>query len=422
MEYIGKIELCEMPNEKLAARAKIKMTALKISRHDTDNNDNGINWFKQYIQDNIKSFIGAAYKVAFLDADKTYPSGHGDMERDEDGNVIFPNSDTVGSIQDAYIDTIEIDGEMVDVVTTEGYLYIQSYPNFYRWLKEEVNSNTVFGSIEINGKGDNKNIIYEGKNKAEDGSPYVGRKPMIFDFTALAILSDFVPPADQYSRVIELNQKESINSETNSINDGSNTVKDILTNNNKEENKMDEKVILELNEKIESKTTEINELKTQNNALSEKNVELNETIVSANKSLEESKAQVDSLTAELNSCKEELEALKAEKESKELEEKKVEVNSYYKNELVKNGFSEEEINSFSHFVDEVDLAGLKTAEAELCTKKFKEMREKKEKASEDFSDTETEVNNANTKVTFITINEKEKKVIADKDTKITFFN
>jgi hypothetical protein len=513
LKFVGKIELCEMPNEEVAGRAKIKMSALKISKNDNDNNENGINWTKENVLNNIKSFIGASYKVAFLDDEKTYPSGHGDMEYDDEGNVIFPNSDTVGSIQDAYIENMVVDNETCDLLTTEGFIYRQSYPNFYNWLKEECKNGTVYGSVEINGKGSSKNIVYDGESKNKDGTPKIGRKPKIFDGVAVAILSDFVPPADKFSRVLEINSKEgkvlkkvkttqkieinelsfddiatlvtrafnaimsakdfdenhcsewcykyypykiypqshriimydyseapckylmttyTVNNNDITIGEitkveqdwkpidneqeaeiNASLIKNILTKQIKEVNLMDEKVILELNQKIENKTIEINELNTKNTEITAKNAELNEAVVNASKTLEEANSKVASLTEELNTCKQELSELKAEKEKAESEKKKVEVNSYFETEIPKNGFVQEEINSLKHFVDEVDLEGLKSAESELCTKKFKELKAK------ETDKTNVEINSA-TSNSFISIHEKERKVISDATD--SFFN
>lgn len=507
MQFKTNIEICEMPNEDVAGRTKIRMTALKIHDDINEHNDNGITWIEKYIKNNIKSLIGASYKVSFIDDEKTIPSGHGTMDYDENGNVIFEDSDTVGSIQNAYIDTVELNGVSTKALVTEGYLYNQSYPNFIEWLRDETNSGTIYGSIEINGKGKSKSIVYANGGTNDDGTPKIGRQPKIFDFTALAILSDFVPPADSSSQVLELNSKEGNtmkqikSKQTVELNELSyddiatlvtrafNTVmnpkngyddycyrywiykfyptsnrvilysdyevpykyfmttyeisnnnivlgeiteveqdwkpinneieveinaaliKDILSKSNKEVKQMDEKVILELNQKIENKTTEINELTNKNTELVTANTELNQTVVGANKALEEANTKIDSLTAELNSCKEELSTLKAEKEKAELEAKQAEVNYYYENEIPKNGFAEEEVNSLKSYVDNADLEGLKSAESELCTKKFKEMLSKETK-------NEAEINSS--KVSFITIHEKDKKVVADNS--VIFFN
>ena len=191
-------------------------------------------------------------------------------------------------------------------------------------------------------------------------------------------------------------------------------IKNILKKNNKEVHKMEDNVILELNQKIENKTTEINELTTKNTGLANTNTELNEAVVNANKALEEANSKVTSLTDELNACKEELNALKVEKETAETEAKKVEVNSYFETEIPKNGFAEEEINSLKEYVEKIDLVGLKSAESELCAKKFKEMKLKDVEANS----TEAEINSKN--VSFITIHEKDKKVISDEN--VSFFN
>lgn len=406
---MNNIEICEVfdGKEKVAGRTYIKMSALKISENDNDNNGNGINWDKQFVQNNIQSMIGASYKVCFVDDDKTIPSGHGDMEYDENGNIAFPNSDSVGSIQKAYLQDINLEGKQQTILCTEGYIYSQSYPNFVNWLKSESNQGTVYGSVEINGKGDSKRIVYSnGTGVNSDGSPQIGRKPQVFDFTALAILSSIVEPADQSSRVFEVNSK--IQTEQVQINNNESEVNknaSFINNQSKKEevNSMDDKVVLELNQKVEDKTKENNELNNKNTELNAKNAELSEAVTNANKTCEEVNAKVESLTEELNACKTELEALKKEKADAEDVKKKAEVNSYFETEIPKNKFADEEINSLKPFVDAIDLDGLKNAEAEICAKKFKEM----------ISKTEPDVE-INAKHSFIPIHESEKKIISDK--------
>jgi len=200
-------------------------------------------------------------------------------------------------------------------------------------------------------------------------------------------------------------------------------VKNILNNQTKEENKkMDEKIVLELNQKIEDKineintltnsleqkgveinsltksleekTTEINTLTEKATKLDNKVIELNTSIVEVNKLLESEKAEKESLTVEVNSFREE--KIKADSEAKIAE-----VNAYFETEITKNGFEESEVNSLKSFVEAIDLEGLKKAEAELCAKKFKEMI-----ASQD---TSVETNTKNDM--FISIKEKEMKKV-----------
>ena len=197
----------------------------------------------------------------------------------------------------------------------------------------------------------------------------------------------------------------------------------LLNNITKEENnKMDEKIVLELNQKIEDKINEINSLTksletkeldintltksleekaTEINSLTEKVkesddkvAELNTTIVEVNKLLESEKTEKESLIVEVNSFRE-------EKVKAETEAKIAEVNSYFETEITKNGFEESEVNSLKSFVDAVDLEGLKRAEAELCAKKFKELVAK---------DASVEVNTKNDM--FIAIKDKEMKKVS----------
>lgn len=83
------IELCEMPEAELAGRVKIRMSALAICPNSTVYNENGISWDETAVINNIESLKSASYKVCFIDEDKTIPSGHGDLEYDDQGNVIF---------------------------------------------------------------------------------------------------------------------------------------------------------------------------------------------------------------------------------------------------------------------------------------------------------------------------------------------
>ena len=189
-----------------------------------------------------------------------------------------------------------------------------------------------------------------------------------------------------------------------------------------ENNKMDEKIVLELNQKIEDKINEINsltksleeksiEINTLTKSLEEKTVEintltektqeldskvveLNTTIVEVNKLLESEKTEKESLIVEVNSFRE-------EKVKTETAAKIAEVNSYFETEITKNGFEEYEVNSLKSFVDAVDLEGLKRAEAELCAKKFKELVAK---------DANVEVNTKNDM--FIAIKDKEMKNVS----------
>jgi len=529
------IEICEMSQEDVAGRVKIRMSALEIVPDNSFYNSNGISWLEEYINENIKSAIGMPYVVSWLDEENQIPSDHGTMSFNIDGLAEFDGV-SVGSVQECYIEDVEIDGVTKKLLMTEGFLYSQRYPLFVKWLKEEISTNKVYGSIEINGKGKDKKIGYLNGSANEDGSPLDGRVPIRFDMTGLAILY-LTEPSDKNSIVFEINSKQNdldINKlnnnqtgkEDNILSDGNNipnnasieineldindlatliqnafnrkftiensdsendyhyyyihkfyptnstfvmksysctgeyygssyTVENskviignivkveegwkpvdgeqsvevnnvlinILNNQTKEESKkMDEKIVLELNQKIEDKINEINTLTnsleqketainsltksleekvTEINALTEKAkdlddkvVELNTSIVEVNKLLESEKTEKESLTVEVNSFRE-------AKIKTESEAKIAEVNSYFETEITKNGFEESEVNSLKTFVEAIDLDGLKKAEAELCAKKFKEMI-----TSQDIS---VETNTKNDM--FISIKEKEMKKV-----------
>ena len=511
------IEICEMSEEDVAGRVKIRMSCLEIVPDNSHYNSNGISWLEEYIDDNLKSAIGMPYVVSWFDEENQIPSDHGTMSYNEDGYVEFEGV-SVGSVQNCFIEDVEIDGITKKLLMTEGYLYSQRYPLFVKWLREEILNNKVYGSIEINGKGKNKKIEYLDGSTNSDGSMKDGRIPTKFDFSGLAILY-LTEPSDKNSIVFEVNSKQdnldintkvttgkeddilgdkNINNiiiELNELNyndiatlvenvfnkkinnieneeyhyyyihkfyptnstfvmkcwskvgeyykssysienskviigdiikveeswepvNGERSIEinksliNILNNQTKEEKiKMDEKIVLEFNQKIEDKINEINSLTksleqkelevstltksldenvVEINTLTEKAkeleakvievntltekiqeldskvIELNTTIVEVNKLLESEKAEKESLTIEVNSFRE-------EKTKLESEAKIAEVNAYFETEITKNGFEEAEINSLKSFVDAVDLDGLKKVEAELCAKKFKEM-------------------------------------------------
>lgn len=204
------IEICEMPEEELAGRAKIKMSACEIYPDRSRYNDNGITWLEEYVKDNMKSAIGMPYVVSWLDEEEQIPSDHGRQSYDEEGNVQF-EGDSVGSVQDVYIEEMEINGEIKKLLMTEGYIYKQRYPKFYKWLKEKIkNGENIYGSIEINGKGNSKKIEYLDGAFDEDGNLKVGRVPTVFDYSGLAILY-LVEPADKASMVFEVNDKKEDN-------------------------------------------------------------------------------------------------------------------------------------------------------------------------------------------------------------------
>lgn len=376
------IEINEITEDKKAGRMNITMSALTINSRG-EWNKRGMTWLENYVMDNIDSIIGAPFVVSWM-VDKEIPSSHGTLEYDENGECVFYDSDTVGSIQKAYLKDVEIDGVTSKKLIVEGYLYKQRYPLFCNWLKEQVDNNEhIKGSVEANGKGDSKNIIYEdGDGHNPDGSWTFGRTPKLFDLSALAILY-LVPPADDGSEIIELNALQNTKSTEIKKSDDINDNEEV--DEKKEEESMAEKnndaSIVELNNLIASQTTEINALKTtaaeketELNALKEelnqfktKETEINSLLVEANKTIESHKTQI----AELNT---EVEPLREMKVNAEKEKCKAEVNSYFESIKKENGFNDVEINSLTSFVEKCDIEGLKKEEAKLCVSKLKELK------------------------------------------------
>jgi len=495
-----------MPEGEVAGRTFIKMSALEIYPDNSQYNLNGITWLKEYIEINIDSAIGCPFVVSWLDEEAGIPSDHGTMTVNDDGSIAF-DGDTVGSVQDAYIGQVEIDGEMKDALIFKGYLYNQRYPTFVQWLKDSIaNGENIKGSIEINGKGGNTSIVYFDGATNEDGTPKMGRIPTEFDFSGLAILY-IVQPSDNTSQVIEINSEmNEVNNDLNKPEDKDkiivqkktyelnelsyddiatiisrafnalmttkepneyhyyyickfypqsqtviftdwdtpseyyktiytitnndvtlgdvveveqtwtpinketaveinvSLIKDILHNNIKQEkfntkggnDQMDEKdkKIEELNSKIEDLIAKNAELNTKMEEFTSKITELNTAVVEANKVLEGKTTEINTMTEELN-------VLKTFKEEKDVEVKKLEINSYFENEIKKNGFTEAELNFLkTEYVDKMNLDGLKVKEAELCVKKVKELNS--------IQNQQTELNSKTDDALFMSIHNTEK--------------
>lgn len=405
------LEICsiqEQTDEDIkAGRVKITMSAYEI--YETGNykqhNKRGLHWEEEYTRKNMASGIGAPFVVRFIDNERTLISDHGRMENDlEDGSIIFPDSDTVGHIEKIWIEDKEIDGKLRKVLMVSGVIYDQRYHELVKYIRSVLASGGhIKGSVEICGKGKNHQILYEHGygNTDENGNLIIPRTPVEYDITALALLAEFCPPADDGSEVIEINSLNQTNFQTNNQ-DQSDTSDDINQKDEKEDSQMAEinaDSVVELNNKIVEQATEINELKHQINekdaelnrckeelnsckeketelnsckeelsASKEKETELNSLLVEANKTVESQKTQI----AELNSEIEPLRQMKADADAKAAQ---AEVNSYFETIKKENGFSEAELNSLkTDYVDKCDLAGLKAKETELCVNKFKEMK------------------------------------------------
>ena len=269
-------------------RKNIRMVLLTI-HEEGEMNRNGITWVEQYVLDNLESIKGIPICATFLDEDKEdlYDHGYTETVESEDGKSepLFLNSESVGVIEDAKIEVIEIDGETKKVLVGYGYIFCQRYPN----LCEKLESSKVKSSIEIMGTDENdRKIIYDGGYKEK------GRKPMVFDFTGTCLLG--VLEADENCYVLEVaenkNKEEKLNMDENKIIE---VIQKAITETNAVKADTETK-IAELNSQIEAKDAEIKEA--------------NEAKEVAENNASEKDSKIAELEAENAKLKEELAACK----------------------------------------------------------------------------------------------------------------
>lgn len=222
----------------VTGRTFLKWIVHEIYENTQQYNGNGISWREQYVLNNIESAKGMPICVEFLDWDQSEPFGHG-MTSIVDDEPKFQNSAVVGTTENAYVDTVEVNGRTIRALVAEGYIYEQRYPNFVTWLKSKMYDNDFpETSVEICSKksSGNDRIVYE------SGWIEKGRVPMIYDYTGDAILG--IKPSDESAVLLELNHLHN-------------------DKNKKEENELDEetqKKITELNQQLETAKATIEEL------------------------------------------------------------------------------------------------------------------------------------------------------------------
>lgn len=258
-------------------KRKIKMALLEIHTNDSDTNDNGIHWKNEYILNNLDSAEGMPICCEFTDDTKTVPLGHGFTGIESTENQpLFENSEVVGSIRNAYPQTVEIDGVKKQVLIGEGCLYQQRYPSFVKWLADSLAEGKVFSSIEITGKPENgNNIVYEETEISDDY-----RTPKDFVFSGTAVLS--VEPADKSALILQMNN---------------------LTKG--KENTMDEKVIALIVDSVKQAITET----------IAKNAEYEKEIEELNENVEKKASEVNSLNEEITAVKTAIHDLEVERDS-----------------------------------------------------------------------------------------------------------
>lgn len=271
---------------KVTGRRQIKVVIHEVYDSNEKYNKNGISWNEEYTKNNIDTVKGMPICVEFIDWNNSEPFGHG-ATGIKDGKPLFEDSVMVGVFEEGSVEDVEVKGKQIRALVGKGYINEQRYPLFVRWLISEMHDKkTPEGSVEICAKDDNEAIVYDG------GWREKGRVPQIYDYTGYCILG--IEPADDSAVVLELNN-----------------------HNKKEEQVMNEKVITELNNKIEEKTNEINQLQNQvqekdkvigelNTKIEEKDSIIEEkdnTVTELNNTIKEKDSEIETLTSELNELK-----------------------------------------------------------------------------------------------------------------------
>lgn len=308
-------------------KRKIKMSLLEIASTNESTNKNGLHWVEEYVNNNIESAIMMPICAEFASDDKSIPLDHGLTSIDSTENEpLFEDSEVVGAIEKAYVTDAEIDGETKRILCGEGYIYQQRYPNFVKWLSENVANGKVLSSIEIMGTPENNNlIIYDGEVTKEF------RTPKEFLFSGSAILS--VEAADDSAVILQMNSLNSKESEDETMDEKTinlicDSVKNAVSETNSKNSEYETK-IAELNASIAEKDNQISELNAsiaeKDNQISELNAEKEKWVsekTDYEKALGEAKAKEK--LGELNSAiegftdeqkafaKDEIEAFKAD--------------------------------------------------------------------------------------------------------------
>lgn len=85
-------------------------------------NKNGITWLEKWCSEQLDTIKGQSITAEFLNSEKTELYGHGETGFAEDGFPKFENAESIGHFERAYIDDIDINGEMKRCVIGEGVI------------------------------------------------------------------------------------------------------------------------------------------------------------------------------------------------------------------------------------------------------------------------------------------------------------
>ena len=278
-------------------RVPIKIVLHKIHKNPTETNKNGIHWKREYVEKAMPSAEGIPICAEFIDQDeKDVPLGHGltgtMVNKDGLEEPVFLNSDTVGVIDSVSIEEVENENDDSNLfLVGTGYLFIQRYPKFVQWVRDNYAVNGVETSIEIIGFPENDNkIIYEEDEPTQDM-----RTPMQYVYSGCAVLS--VEAADEDAIVLEISQKQNRKKEEQFMEFNMDEVKSVIS-----------KTITELSSKEEAHASEIQKL---NNQISE----LNSQIEAKDSVIAEKDTTISELNASVADMKKLLDEMKEDQET-----------------------------------------------------------------------------------------------------------
>lgn len=316
-------------------RVPIKIALLKIHEDSTETNKNGLHWNEEYVLNAIDSVKMMPICAEFFTDEKDVPLGHGLTGTEIDENGIsepqFLNSETVGVMESASIETIQEGENNIKALVGSGYLYNQRYPNFVKWVRKNYASGTVDTSIEIMGLKENNNkIVYLEENPSEEF-----RTPMDFLFSGTAIIS--VSPADDSAVVLEVAQKkDQVKEEKKDMEFTMEDIKNVVQSTMSEMNNKTE----ELNSKITELNSTIAQKDSELSAKDEQISELNASIAEVKKALQDLETERESYWAERDALQKQLGELKAKERLGELNSAIADFSEEERK------YAESEINSF----------------------------------------------------------------------------
>lgn len=296
--------LYEISNQQQAGYVKCKLALHEIFDSNDKYQNNGISWQEPYVTNNLKSAIGASITAEFTDDDKTEIWSHG-MTGYRNGVLQCANASIVGSIVDAYVTDINLDGKFIKVLMADcklDYIRHGAFIDHYRQMFKEHGH--MYGSVEITGTAENNNqIVYK------DNFTGTGRVPTEYEYSGFALLDSFVGQGDDAAIVVELNAKHT---------QGGKEIMDMAQLVNEISQKISDEVN-SLKDEFKSKKT-IEELEAQVSELNERITSLNDTINSKDVTITELNQQIEDIKAEKSTCDKKLSEIEKVNECNSLEE------------------------------------------------------------------------------------------------------